>query len=187
MKKRFIPENSIECHYSHADATTYTYELNQKFITIAYSGKRSKPDFHYNFKTHEEREAYTLKWITRLHEIKKEKEIRRQERVAFRHNLKVGDIFLWSWGWEQTNVDFYQVIELVGTTVVKLREIQQEMIESEGYSPMAGMTKPIKDKFYEENQEILVKKVRKGNYIKMASYGSASLWDGNPTYVSWYG
>jgi hypothetical protein len=185
MKQRYIPENSVECHYPHADATTYTYERRDKFITLAYSGKRSKPDFHYNFKTHEEREAYTLKWIERLHEIKNEKETRRKARLAFRHDLKVGDIFIWSWGWEQTNVDFYQIIELVGQTIVKVRALKQKMVESEGYSSMAGMTTAIKDDFYDD--EILIKKVSKGNYIRMAAYGSASLWDGKPAYTSWYG
>ena len=31
----------------------------------------------------------------------------------FRRSLRVGDILYSSWGWEQTNIDFYQV----GTTV----------------------------------------------------------------------
>lgn len=183
--QRYIPEGATECHYSHANATTYTYQRRDRFVTLAYSGKRSKADFHYNFNSHEEREAYTLKWIERLHEITKEKEVRRKEKAAFRHELKIGDIFVWSWGWEQTNVDFYQIVALVGKTQVKIREIKQKMVDSEGYSAMAGMVTALKDEFYKD--EILTKRVTKGNYIRMANYGSASLWDDKPTYISWYG
>ena len=31
----------------------------------------------------------------------------------FRRSLRVGDILYSSWGWEQTNIDFYQVIRCV--------------------------------------------------------------------------
>ncbi|HCB5058448.1 TPA: hypothetical protein M0F96_004014 [Salmonella enterica subsp. enterica serovar Paratyphi C] len=37
--------------------------------------------------------------------------------------VSVGDIFVASWGYEQTNVSFYQVISLHGKTTVTVREI----------------------------------------------------------------
>ncbi|HFW0262113.1 TPA: hypothetical protein ACIAR3_004285 [Salmonella enterica subsp. enterica serovar Waycross] len=38
--------------------------------------------------------------------------------------VSVGDIFVSSWGYEQTNVSFYQVISLHGKTTVTVREIR---------------------------------------------------------------
>ena len=35
----------------------------------------------------------------------------------FRRSLRVGDILYSSWGWEQTNIDFYQVIAIRGSAV----------------------------------------------------------------------
>ena len=45
-----------------------------------------------------------------------------------KHPLQIGSILYTSWGYEQTNIDFYQVIELIGTSTVVLREIAQEKI-----------------------------------------------------------
>ena len=42
--------------------------------------------------------------------------------AAFRESLRVGDILYSSWGWEQTNIDFYQVIAIRGSAV-DLRQI----------------------------------------------------------------
>jgi hypothetical protein len=38
--------------------------------------------------------------------------------------IKEGDIFYAEWGWEQTNVDFYQVLKVSGQ-MVTLREVEQ--------------------------------------------------------------
>lgn len=43
--------------------------------------------------------------------------------------VKVGDIFYTSWGYEQTNLDFYQVVGLVGKVTVKLRKIAKDTTE----------------------------------------------------------
>lgn len=38
-------------------------------------------------------------------------------------SVKIGDIFVDDWGWEQTNIDFYQVVGLRGKSSVELRPI----------------------------------------------------------------
>jgi len=42
---------------------------------------------------------------------------------ANKFGVKVGDIFYSSWGYDQTNNDFFQVIALVGETSVRVREV----------------------------------------------------------------
>ena len=56
--------------------------------------------------------------------------------AANQYGVKVGDIFSASWGYEQTNVDFFQVVALVGKTSVRVREVSLEMIEE---IPTCGM------------------------------------------------
>lgn len=51
--------------------------------------------------------------------------------------VKVGDFFSASWGYDQTNVDYFQVIELVGETSVRVREVLPECIGSEAISGMS--------------------------------------------------
>lgn len=40
--------------------------------------------------------------------------------------VSVGDIFVSAWGYEQTNIDFYQVISVHGTTTVVVRKIHNK-------------------------------------------------------------
>ena len=56
--------------------------------------------------------------------------------------VKVGDVFFESWGYEQTNIDFWQVVKLRGTTQVVLRAIGQQVVEECGFCSV--MVKPLK-------------------------------------------
>lgn len=49
------------------------------------------------------------------------------------HGLEIGDVLYSSWGYDQTNIDYYQVVELVGKTMVSVRKIacEREQIEWE--------------------------------------------------------
>ena len=44
-------------------------------------------------------------------------------------NVKVGDVFSASWGYDQTNVDFFQVVALVGKQSVRVRQVCPTMID----------------------------------------------------------
>lgn len=40
-----------------------------------------------------------------------------------KYGVKVGDLFWSSWGYDQTNTDFFQVIALVGSSSVRVRQV----------------------------------------------------------------
>lgn len=61
-----------------------------------------------------------------------------KKEIIRNHDVKVGDLFYTSWGYEQTNVNFFQVIELVGKSSVRVREVRPEIIRSEPISDMAA-------------------------------------------------
>lgn len=44
----------------------------------------------------------------------------------------VGDLFRMSWGYEQTNVDWFQVVSLIGSSSVRVREVCPPVIKEEG-------------------------------------------------------
>lgn len=52
--------------------------------------------------------------------------------------VKVGDFFRASWGYEQTNADFFQVVELIGLTSVRVREVDPPIIEDKATGPMSS-------------------------------------------------
>ena len=66
-----------------------------------------------------------------------------------KYGVKVGDIFYSSWGYDQTQTDFFQVIALVGETSVKVREVYPTMIDENPTCSMAA------DRTYKLTNELL--------------------------------
>jgi hypothetical protein len=103
-------------------------------------------------------------------------------RQEVKNPFEVGQILYKTWGYEQTNVNFYQVISVKGKTVI-LRELEQQRTEK-GY--MYGTTMPIKDSFNGgEFKRIL--QVRIYNGTTHVSLKDVSTWHGTPvSYSSYY-
>ena len=60
-----------------------------------------------------------------------------------KYGVKVGDVFYESWGYGQTNIDFWQVVRLRGTTQIVLRAIKSEVVRNVDFC--SDMVKPVKD------------------------------------------
>lgn len=71
--------------------------------------------------------------------------------------IKLDDIFVSSWGYEQTNVNFYQVLGFKGSKTVLLREINKIKTPSKELK-FTGTVKPIKNNF--KPYKILTKQVK---------------------------
>lgn len=52
--------------------------------------------------------------------------------------VKVGDVFSMSWGYEQTNNDFFQVVALAGKKSVRIVEVYPELVKEEAISGMSA-------------------------------------------------
>ena len=96
-----------------------------------------------------------------------------------------GEIIYNSWGYDQTNIDFYKIIKRKGdfATLQPLEAIE----ESDGGLTMTGTTIPGNPI---PNGKTIRRKVhtRDGQEsgIAIQSYGWASLWDGQPKHYSSY-
>jgi hypothetical protein len=159
-----------------------TYETaNNNPAMAVWNGNQSKPYINYYYKTKEQ-------MFNRLNETKKNaidrqeyKEKRMREKKNFVPSLKVNDILVSSWGYEQTNVDYFQVIEVKGKSC-KVCKIHHKIVEgSEGF--MSCKVLPIKDQF---QGEPFNKLILKGNHIKISYSQNAYLWGGDENYMSWY-
>jgi hypothetical protein len=99
------------------------------------------------------------------------------------NSVNVGDIFCYSWGWEQTNVDFYQVVEKPSSATVIVRPINYKTLEECSWA--SEYVRPVKDSFVGERTE----KVRLNGTSFKRSCGYASKVDSPETskhYHSWY-
>jgi hypothetical protein len=152
----------------------------------------AKPVFNYRFRSLAEMIAWLEKFLenrlANMATLQREKEARKKALEV--NPFEVGQLIYDSWGYEQTNIDFYQVIEVKNKSVV-LREINGKMVPSEGYSSMAGLIAPVKDSFCGDP---IVKKVNAwvsgGNahhYLK-SEHGSMSVYNKGDegVYCSWY-
>jgi hypothetical protein len=99
------------------------------------------------------------------------------QRKAWQHSVKVGDIFYTSWGYEQTNIDWYQVTALIGTKKCELRKIASNQVR-EWHD--GGHSTPIPNKFTGEPMVKLARNSGKEASFKIASYAYAWAWDGKP-------
>lgn len=66
-----------------------------------------------------------------------------------KYGVKLGDLFYSSWGYDQTNVNFFQVIEIVGASSVRVREVFPTMIEDKAVSWASS------DRVYQNTKELL--------------------------------
>ena len=101
-----------------------------------------------------------------------------------KHDLKIGDIIYNSWGWEQTNIDYFQVVGASGQTV-SIRAIQGISRDYDGQS-MSGEITPDVGNFCSD------KILRKTPFLCMNKWhirfenGAGAKWDGEPmTYTSY--
>jgi len=176
----YIPKDFTQIDYPDVNGVLYTNENDEKPIAIGFSGKRSRPDFNYIFRSASQLTEYVNKWIHGLKQRQLRKEADRAERRAFRHTLKVGDILSASWGYEQTNIEFYQVTRIVGKRMIEIRELAQDKYE-DGF--LQGTTSPVPDRFISSPQRVMV---QHGNCIKVHSCAYASLYIGKPLRWSSY-
>jgi hypothetical protein len=160
-----------------SDVVAYTYEdATGKLYALAFAGKGSKPLWHYRFRSVADRQRRIDETVADRKSRAESTEQRRQERVNYRHGLKVGDILYSSWGYDQTNVSWYQVVQ-VQEKMAQIREIAGKMVGEDHVEPDVGRFTGM----------AMWKRVGVGDSVRIESYASASKWDGRPVYETPFG
>lgn len=152
-------ENKKEITFGKYRFETFEEERNGKLFYFAKKyrstpkGKylKEKCEYYYRYSNPVDRDSRINADIESL----KRQEVQKQavkEKLAdmkknFQNPFKVGDLFYDSWGYDQTNIDFYQIVE-VGRASVKLSKIKQIYLESAG--DMCEYVAPAKDDFVGE-------------------------------------
>lgn len=148
----------------------------------------------YYFQNEENRSKYIESFIKKVVDRENQKqaiiEKKKEVRSNVEHQYKVGQVLYASWGYEQTNIDFYQIVELKGKQAI-LREIAGEMVEYT--SGDSGRIKPKENEFVSEPMKKNVQfyinsKNEPVFYIKMgSSRGHLYLYEAgeNGVYNSW--
>ena len=96
-----------------------------------------------------------------------------------RHDYNVGDVLYSSWGYDQTNIDFYVVLKVTASTITI-----RELASVRDYTgDMQGVAMPGTE--FAPRSEEMVKRPRFGR-VKIEDYAGAYKWDGKPMRFSTY-
>ena len=176
-RESYIPAGAVKVADTESDAVAFTYEAAGVLYGLAFHGKAAKPDWHFRFNSEERRASKIAEHAAgrRVHAVFRAES---KAKAAAPITLKVGDILNTSWGYDQTNVEFFQVTAIVGARMVELREVAADSVTT-GF--MSGNKTARKDQFV--GNDPLRRLVKYGNAVKIDECRSAWLWDGRP--LSW--
>lgn len=146
---------------------------------MAFRGRATRPAWNYRFRSAAQMEEYIDEFFADVAAHEEAKRRRAEERRAYLPTLKPGDVLHTSWGYEQTNVEFFQVLVVKGQRVT-VREIAQEVTET-GY--MSGHTRPVRGEFVGEP---LTRTARPGDIIRIDNVRSAYPLTRETVSCSWY-
>ena len=173
--------------YNNAQNETYRdlliirYEQNNQPCVAIFNHLRKmiKPETHYIFRSNERRESFILE-AKRRHDVEQDRLQRQRERTQeAKDAIKIGTIIYNSWGYEQTNIDFYKVVSVTKSSV-KLVELESKISSMTGY--MTGYKIPT-DKVI---SEVFTKRFSKYSGMPNFKFGGASIWDGREVSFSSY-
>lgn len=106
--------------------------------------------------------------------------------------FEVGAILNDSWGWDQTNVDFYCIVERKGDWLTVL-PMKKEIGPEKGFMTNDALpltidysAKPVRKKIYKSKESYQLGKELGFSFRNYAGGGWCNLWDGKPVNETHY-
>lgn len=85
-------------------------------------------------------------------------------------DIKIGDVFCASWGYEQTNADFFRVKEKRGKTQLIIQEVSLHRTDSNYYCDMGGDFKYDANNYKIIDNTIFINNNEEGKIVKVKSF-----------------
>lgn len=155
-----------------------------KPCVMVWMPKAEKPFAHYSFRTPERREEYIQETIKNFEATKVIKAKWKADRLGTDEDLKkvkVGDLYSSSWGYDQTNIDYYQVISVNGH-MATIQEVSQHDSLDRKAEMTCDYVMPAPNKFIGEP---ILKRIQFSGgrpYFYLTSYSSATPFEGKAHY-----
>lgn len=175
QKHRFVEGFLI---YKETESTcSYIRQFAGRWQVKFFRGRAEKCSWYYGFKMYGDAVEYLEGMHKGVEEILEKKEAEKRERKeSLRRQIEeveVGEIYYSSWGYDQTNVDFYQV---TGKTKAgfKIKAIHSSRVSADKVIALA-------DTFVEGAKEMTKRT------FSVSSFEHIRKWDGEPAYVTPFG
>lgn len=189
----YIPTNSEMVQVSN-DIVVYKYlsALNDSLpAAVCFVGKTIKPTWKFYFETEEAREQEIKKTVDKINKRNIEKIKRDNLKKANKElavaSVNVGDIFVESFSFEYTTIEFYQVIDKKNSRIT-LAKITKNIVDAEECERNEYYT-PNKDDFDEGALDnTIVKTIQRISDDKRvylsgwSTYNHFKSWSGKPVY-----
>lgn len=203
-----VAVNSRDCYDTQTLSTAKANALNliknsdSHNVSIKYNGKvfakyekKGKKLYYTSVNTHQTYEIDSKgnkiegKTAKAVKTVKTVKTVKAKPEVKNKAGVKIGDIFYASWGYDQTNVDWYQVVDVTASGCYILPIGARRV----GYDTVM----PIKNDFgdrdvlLDANNKLSKKGVFKRTqvsgydgevYLRLSSFAFARPWNGKPKY-----
>lgn len=180
----YVPKGAVKVTPKSGGVVFYLYQNSRdKPTCMCFVGRAQKPSWTFFYSSVEARAKAMQRQVEAVAAhadmIAKRKEARSKP-----HSWEVGLILKGSWGYEQTNVDFFEVVEVLGPHMVMIQKIgsQSATDDPAGFSSMSSHVVPDLDSRGEKYRV----KVSQGS-CNSPVHGTLSPWSGKPAYSSWYG
>lgn len=161
---------------------------SEEITSIVYAGNSAKMLYYYRFRNVQQLESFIDNTFNQLerrgeaNEAAKQAKRQANKETSAADYYKVGDIIVSTWGYEQTNTDFY-VVQRITSKTIEVRacaEIRENYV-SHG---MACDVLPDPAHVYGEPFKLIVRAA--GKLASGDNYKYFRKWDGRAQYKSWY-
>lgn len=181
----YIPKGAIKIAPKGVDVVFYLSEnRNGQPTALCFVGKAKRPTWHYRFASPAAREKRIADQIASTRRAEELRAERRAERSK-PHNLEKGLILYTSWGYDQTNVEYYEVIDVPSPCFVVVQEIGAPLARGEE-SFMSGNSVPDPETRIGKPLRRKVNMQGGSPSVKINDVVTAWVWDGKERYSSWY-
>jgi hypothetical protein len=171
--ERFIPQGyELTIDHKELGITVYTRD-GETLGGLCFVGKAVKPTWFYRFKSVEQRNKEIEQTFSRVQakaDYKTQQKTKKSEAMQ-NHGVVAGDVFRCSWGYDQTNIDYYEVIAVTGKTAT----ICRIGCLSENTGWLQGESVPQLGAFIGKPKKKLIQKrsVDSEAYLTMSSFSTA--------------
>ena len=129
------------------------YKRKNQFMAVGFIGNSKRHNFYYQFESVEQRDRYIENFFLHIQRVEEDKQQRKQTKIDMRNKMAetfvVGSLLTGSWGYEQTNWEFYQIVERPSRFTAVVQRIGESLVKgSEGFD--SCKVKPLKDVFIGE-------------------------------------
>lgn len=175
-----IPKDTVEIRPEGTDLVLYPYErMGEKGLNyglLAFMGKQSKAFHYYTYGTRKHDRDRAMEQLIENRKAHFQRKLdERARKKEFTTTLVPGDVLYTSWGYDQTNVDFYEVTKVIGGQTVAVRAVEEKVVSEDAHSEKVV---PVPGKFVSPEMRV---RVGIGDRAKIEGQ-SAHKWDGRPVY-----